>query len=531
MAAAIYGVQGWSARPRVEKWRTWRRALASPGSFYGGGRVIVVIGAGATGLGVAWDLSLRGWPVTVVEMGDIGHGTSGRFHGLLHSGARYVVSDPAAARACIEENRILRRIAPDAVQDSGGYFVELADDSEEYLEPWVKGCQAAGIPAREESLERLRRRVPGLNPRISRAFWVPDAVLEGFRFMHSLSAGIQARGGTILTRHRVVAVAASEGRVNSVTVEGLGMRREIGCDAVISAAGPWAEEVAEIMGSRLSMRLSSGMMLIFAHRQVDVVVNLLAAPGDGDILVPHQAVAILGTTDEAYPEPESPRPTREKAQRLLALGSRLFPDMARWRVLRAFTGVRPLYDPTASTADPRKVSRDFAVIDHGLSGGIKGTFSVVGGKWTTFRLMAERVGDLVGRYLGNPGPCLTRETPLPSLGGGASGHASPVLPTPVVCECEEVSEGALRASAADSLETWRTTTWSAMGPCQGTACGHRLAALQGERHGYVRAEEDLFRLRQERLKGMRPVLWGDNARQWALQRAVRLQTLGEGEAP
>jgi len=108
--------------------------------------MVVVVGAGATGLGVGWDLALRGIPVTVVDQGDVGHGTSGRFHGLLHSGGRYVVTDPPAARACAEENRIVRRVAAAAVEPAGGFFVQVGGEADSFRRAWLEGCRAAGIP-------------------------------------------------------------------------------------------------------------------------------------------------------------------------------------------------------------------------------------------------------------------------------------------------------------------------------------------------------------------------------------------------
>ena len=74
---------------------------------------VLVIGGGATGAGVAWDAALRGYDVVLVDRADLAEGTSGRFHGLLHSGGRYVVKDVQAAEECVGENAILRRIIPD----------------------------------------------------------------------------------------------------------------------------------------------------------------------------------------------------------------------------------------------------------------------------------------------------------------------------------------------------------------------------------------------------------------------------------
>ena len=72
---------------------------------------VLVVGGGATGTGLARDLALRGLRVVLVEQGDLAHGTTGRYHGLLHSGGRYVVRDPTSARDCAAENQVLRRVA------------------------------------------------------------------------------------------------------------------------------------------------------------------------------------------------------------------------------------------------------------------------------------------------------------------------------------------------------------------------------------------------------------------------------------
>src|SRR6476660_6734259 len=89
---------------------------------------ILVIGGGSTGTGVAWDAALRGFKVVLVEKRDLTHGTTGRYHGLLHSGGRYVVKDPRSAEECIRENRILRAVAADCIEDTGGLFVTTPFD-------------------------------------------------------------------------------------------------------------------------------------------------------------------------------------------------------------------------------------------------------------------------------------------------------------------------------------------------------------------------------------------------------------------
>src|SRR4030042_6754123 len=95
---------------------------------------VVVIGGGATGAGVLRDLALRGIEAILLEKGELTSGTSGRNHGLLHSGARYAVNDPDSARECISENRILKRIASPCLEETGGFFVALPQDPPGYPE-------------------------------------------------------------------------------------------------------------------------------------------------------------------------------------------------------------------------------------------------------------------------------------------------------------------------------------------------------------------------------------------------------------
>jgi glycerol-3-phosphate dehydrogenase len=113
---------------------------------------VAVIGGGATGVGVARDLSMRGVDVTLLERGPgLNAGTSGRSHGVLHSGARYAESDAEGAAHCLQENRILREIAGECVADSGGLFVRLADDDPDYFERKFDACHEVGMPPRTSS--------------------------------------------------------------------------------------------------------------------------------------------------------------------------------------------------------------------------------------------------------------------------------------------------------------------------------------------------------------------------------------------
>ena len=103
---------------------------------------VVVIGGGSTGAGVVRDVAMRGYSTVLLERADLGQGTTGRFHGLLHSGGRYVVSDPLSATECAQENAILSRIQAGAVEMTGGYFVTGPDDDPAFADKFLAGAAA-----------------------------------------------------------------------------------------------------------------------------------------------------------------------------------------------------------------------------------------------------------------------------------------------------------------------------------------------------------------------------------------------------
>ncbi|HEX2844296.1 MAG TPA: anaerobic glycerol-3-phosphate dehydrogenase subunit GlpA, partial [Candidatus Limnocylindria bacterium] len=463
---------------------------------------VVVVGGGATGAGVLRDLAMRGLSAVLLERGDFTSGTSGRYHGLLHSGARYVESDPISARHCIEENAVLRRIAPGTVEPTGGYFVATPDDPDDYLERFPSACAAAGIEAEPVQLDELFRREPLLNREIRAAYRVPDAALEPWELVDGNLASAREHGAEARRYQPVIGFERDPGgAIVAVRTRDArtGQEETIGCRAVISAAGAWAGQVAELAGATLKMSPGKGSMLILNRRLTSAVVNRLAPPGDGDILVPVHTVCILGTTDITIEDPDDARVTREEVDALLADGDRLVPGLSGSRVLRAYAGSRPLYDADevggiAHHDASREISRAHHVIDHGARDGVHGLWSIVGGKLTTYRLMARDVVDAVARSLGNEAPCRTADEPLPAPAGHspywlgdrlAALEAEGGGDADLICECELVSrarlEAALDERADSSLDDLRRTTRLGMGPCQGTFCIPRAAAMLDER--------------------------------------------------
>src|SRR3954466_3003176 len=159
---------------------------------------VLVIGGGATGAGVAWDAALRGFDVVLVDRADLAEGTSGRFHGLLHSGGRDVGKDPVAADEGVAENAILRRALPDCIEDTGGLFVTTPDDDPAYGDQFLEGCAKTGVPTEEIDVAEALRMEPRLNPGIKRAITVPDAGIDAWKTVWALANPSSARGAPIL---------------------------------------------------------------------------------------------------------------------------------------------------------------------------------------------------------------------------------------------------------------------------------------------------------------------------------------------
>ena len=520
---------------------------------------VVVIGGGATGAGVLRDLAMRGLRATLVERGDFASGTSGRYHGLLHSGARYVESDPVSARHCNEENAVLRRIAPGTIEPTGGYFVATPDDPDDYRERFPAACAAAGIQAEPIPVDDLFRAEPLLNRQIRAAYRVPDAALEPWELVDANLASAREYGAEA---HRYRPVVGFErdagGAITAVHTRDArsGEEDTIVCRAVVSAAGAWAGRVAALAGATLHMKPGKGSMLILNRRLTSAVVNRLAPPGDGDILVPVHTVCILGTTDITVEDPDDARVTRPEVEALLADGERLVPGMSAARILRAYAGSRPLYDARELEAplphdESREISRAHHVIDHGTRDGVGGLWSIVGGKLTTYRLMARDVADQVARALDVAAPCRTADEPLPEPAGRspywlgdrlAAVEADGGGDADLVCECELVTtrrlEAALDERRDSSLDDLRRTTRLGMGPCQGAFCMPRAAAMLDERRADGRlaapapdANEALRTFAAERFRGTRPIAWGDQLAELWLSAGMFRGTLAADTLP
>jgi glycerol-3-phosphate dehydrogenase len=261
----------------------------------------------------------------------------------------------------------------------------------------------------------------------------------------------------------------------------------------------------------------------------------------------------LGTTSSAAAKPDDFEPATEEVLELIRVGQELFENLTHFRLLRAYTGTRPLYcaDPNAPG---REISRNFVIIDHATEG-LNGLVSIVGGKLTTYRLMAEKITDIICSKMSVTKKCRTAEENLieePSqeladaakrffpaygvelaasrLGPRLSDTLERIRENPdkkqLVCECELVTLAEVETVAAEnttfSMSDIRRRTRMGMGTCQGTYCGLRGVGtmVTNDLLQSASAAELLQEFLESRWHGIRPILWGQQIREVELTRGI-----------
>ena len=522
---------------------------------------VIIVGGGITGAGTARDCAMRGLKVLLIERHDIATGATGRNHGLLHSGARYALKDSESAEECIRENKILRSIASNCIEDTGGLFITLPEDADsgfglDYQTKFIDACIKAGIDAQAISPEEAREKEPSVNPSLIGAVVVPDGSVDPFRLCAANVTDAAMHGAKILVYTEFLDFIREGDTILGVKVldTRTGLKAEYRAPVTVNAAGIWGHGVAAKAGIHIGMYPAKGALLVFGHRVNNVVINRCRKSADGDILVPGDSVTVIGTTSTKVPfeECDNMEVTPEEVSLLLREGCALCPSLATTRILRAYAGVRPL---VADDSDPsgRSISRGIVCLDHETRDGVKGFVSITGGKLMTYRLMAELATDAVCRKLGENKLCETAETPLPgsvdgrietvskrfegkvSLGQkSAAGRQGDLVgklrfdseaDRQLVCECENVTLAEIKYAVAElgvtSLMDLRRRTRVGMGTCQGTLCIRKaakaLAAALGDPSLEGKLAADYL---DERWKGMRAVGWGDTIREMEFMQRV-----------
>ena len=501
---------------------------------------VIIIGGGATGAGTARDCAMRGLKTLIVERLDFTAGATGRNHGLLHSGARYASTDKESAEECIKENMILRRIASHCVDETDGLFITLPEDDLNFQKSFVEACLQSGIKADIIDPKEALLLEPSVNPELIGAVRVPDGSIDPFRLTISNIVDAQRHGADVLTYHELTDFIFDGTSIVGVKLYDKAGNRtvEYRSKVTINAGGIWGYKIAKMAGATVNMMPSKGSLLIMGHRINNMVINRCRKPADADILVPGDTVCVIGTTSTKVPheEVDSIRPTADEVDILLREGEKLSPALAYTRILRAYSGVRPL---VASDDDPsgRSISRGIVCLDHESRDGISGFITITGGKLITYRLMAEWATDLACKKLGVNAKCQTADICLP----GSEKHKDDNAPhttaykaaesrhgsltnkittgdnysDSLICECEGVSVGevnyAINELHVHNMINLRRRTRVGMGTCQGELCSCRAAGLLANSHGCSqRAKEDLASFLNERWKGIAPIAWGES---------------------
>ncbi len=386
---------------------------------------LVVIGGGITGTGIALDAVTRGLSVALVERHDLAFGTSRWSSKLVHGGLRYLATGNVgiARRSAVERGILMTRNAPHLVR-AMPQLVPLLPEMTAASRALVRFGFAAGDGLRKlagtpaSTLPRSRRidaqRAVALAPTVRRdglvgALLAYDGqLIDDARLVAAVARTAAQHGARILTR-----VAASNATRTSVTLTDMltGESTEVTTRAVVNATGVWAGEVDD----SIRLRPSRGTHLVFDAAAFGNPTAALTVPIPGEInrfvfAMPEQLGRVyLGLTDEDAPGPipDVPQPTPAEISFLLdTVNTALDTALGHDDVVGAYAGLRPLIDTGAGrTAD---VSREHAVVDSP-----SGVISVIGGKLTEYRYMAEDVVDRAVTLRGlTAGTCRTGNLPL-----------------------------------------------------------------------------------------------------------------------
>ena len=396
---------------------------------------LVVVGGGIVGAGVARDAALRGLSVALVEAGDWACGTSSRTTKFAHGGLRYLeLLDFGLVREALAERATLLSIAPHLtratpfllpVYGGGGRPSWQLRAGLALYDALAGGTRLGrhamldrpGALAREPLLEPDRLRGAGV-------YW--DARVRDARLVVETVADARRAGAVAATRCAVGALERwSRGWVAEVTdriaEEGFSLRGR----AWVNATGPWADEIrARAAPGRPSLlRPTKGVHVVVSRDSLPLRDSTALFAPDGRLVfaVPEGRWAYLGTTDtvDGRMVDDVSVAERDVAYLIEAANGALASDLERSDVVGAWAGWRPLVrsEPASgrSAAAPGEISREEEVEETA-----PGLWTVVGGKLTTFRAMAEEAVDRVAERLGRRlGPCVTSERPLvsPEVGG------------------------------------------------------------------------------------------------------------------
>jgi glycerol-3-phosphate dehydrogenase len=390
---------------------------------------VLVIGGGIVGTGIARDLALRGLKVALVEQHDLASGTSSRPTRLIHGGLRYLeMFDFALVRTDMREREVLLRLAPHLVRPLP-FLMPMYRRSVLYRAKVQAGMQLYDALSFDKSLptrqwlnrQQALQAEPGLNPTDLQGAWQfydgQVSLVERLVIENALDAASQ--GGLILTYAPAVRfVRDATGAVTGAVIRDALSGREVEARArlTVNATGPWLDLTTAGLrdGHRPLLRLTKGVHLVTPSASQNA--HVLFAQRDGRLffVIPWLGYSLVGTTDTDYlGDPSEVAATKDDVEYLVDEAKHAFPSARFDEIYYTWAGVRALV--RVESVNTGKVSRKHALHDHLRRDGMPGIVSVVGGKITGYRAIAEEVGNLVARRLGHRerGDSVTQMQPLP----------------------------------------------------------------------------------------------------------------------
>ncbi len=390
----------------------------------GGTWDVVVIGGGASGLGIAVDAQTRGYRTLLLEQSDFAQATSSRSTKLVHGGVRYLQQgNIALVLEALRERGLLCRNAPHLVRDLAfvvpryrwweGPFYGIGLRLYDVLAGKLKIARSRRLN-REETI----RRIPNVETKnLLGGTMYHDAQFDDARLALTLAQTAVDHGGTVLNYMRVQELLKDDGTVSGVHAVDLetGTKHAIAARVVINATGVFTDEVRRLDEPRAApmVKPSQGVHIVLDRSfQPSDTAIMVPQTDDGRVLfvIPWYDRVLVGTTDTVIDEATlEPRPMAREVEFILRNAARyLHHDPSKEDVLSAFAGLRPLVQPQDSSTDSKSISREHSVL---ISQ--SGLVTIIGGKWTTYRKMAEdTVNDAIAVGGLPEKPCVTEKLHL-----------------------------------------------------------------------------------------------------------------------
>nr|MDO8133569.1 FAD-dependent oxidoreductase [Candidatus Njordarchaeum guaymaensis] len=511
---------------------------------------VAVVGGGSAGVGTARDCAKRGLKTILLERNDLASGAVATCAGMISGGPKYLM-EPPMVKLCSAESAVIAKIAKNVIF-STPILIPLIEKTDINRGKMFSAAYAGyselrkGDPVITLTKEEALKLEPRLNPDIQSAIYFREYFIDPFRLILMNALDAKRQGAQILTYTEVVGILRKDNSVTGVRVRDKfsGETKDIKAKIVVNAAGPWVSKVAKMAELEHPLRLNKGSHVIFDRRISDIGIISKCIDGRTAYLFPHENTTILGTTAvDIFCDPDEVETTYDDLEYLMVAMEKAIPSIRQARIIRTMTGVRPMINQYGIIEE--NVTRNYEIIDFENKAGVSGFLSFGGGKLVLYRIMAEKMTDLICKKLGKSAECKTNVDPL--IGAekdvdvnelatkfGVYPHvarklaylygtmASDVLRLAEenprykmeVCNCESIPEAAIRYSIrsewAKTLNDVRRRTRVAMGPCQGCSCIHKVAAVVADelKMSPEVLMEDLGNLLQERWRGKRPLLLG-----------------------